>query len=943
MNNYYKGKAKYILASMVLALLITVTLAVGNTMQARQGFYKYLTADTIPKNPAKQKPPAKTKTPVKKDSLQIKKDALQIIKEVKTELLDTAVKPTTDTSLLAINDSSKSIAVDTIYAKMSKDSLAAPVTYHADDSMVLDVPTNRIILYGKKSNTKYIDNDLEAPIIIFDQKTGLVTASLKKDSTGKVISFPTLKQGESKMISDTIGFNMKNGKGITKGTYTQEGEMYIYAERIKKINTADFYAYRGRFTTCNLDTPHFGFVSKKIKFRNKKFAVTGPVHPEFEGVPVPIILPFGIFPLSQGRHSGLLAPTFTANDQFGLALEGLGYYKVINDNWDVTTRATIYSYGGFTSNISPRYYKRYHYQGNFSIDYNRFKYNFKGDPDFSTNKAFNIRWTHSSDTKARPGVTFSGNVNAGSSKFNSQVPNSPTRNFSNNLNSSISYAKVWKDKPYNVSVNASHTQNTNNKIISITLPDLTFNLNTLYPFRRKEPIGNLKWYENLGIALNSNAKSATSFSDDTVVSKINIGKQIFNNLQWGAIHSVPISLTLPQIGPIQIAPGIGYAERWYQQRLVKKLNTVNNKIDTSSLKKGFYTARDMSFSLGLSTRIFGSFTFGKHSAVKAIRHEIRPSISISYKPDFSGNSYYDLKSDTAIKYSTRTSIYSNSIYGAFGEGKFGGLSFNIDNNIQMKVRNKADTAAGATKKVTLIDGFSFNGSYNFLKDSFRFSTFSVSARTNLFDKVNITTSATLDPYQVNLQTGQPINKLVWSDKTSLGRLVNASISLSTQFQGGDQSKKKPPVQNNPNQLLNQNTGMPLDEYETEAAYMANNPAEFTDFSLPWSISFSYALNYSKVYQLSRQGFVKNLTQNTNWNSTLKLTEKWQFGINGYYNITEKQLGTLSLSISRELHCWQMSINISPVGKYRFFNFSISPKSGLLRDVKVNRSRNYYEL
>ncbi|MBC7507466.1 MAG: LPS-assembly protein LptD, partial [Ferruginibacter sp.] len=334
MNNYYKGKAKYILASTGLALLITITLAMGNKMLARQQFYKILTSDTIPVKPAKQKRPAKIKISVNKDSL-------QKFNETKKDLPDTMVIPVKKNSAATpIKDSTQSGTTDTIYAKMSKDSLDAPVTYHADDSLVMDVPNNRIILYGKKSSTKYIDNDLEAPVIIFDQKTGLVTASLKKDSTGKVISFPTLKQGESKMVSDTIGFNMKNGKGITKGTYTQQGEMYIYGEKIKKINATEFYAYRGRFTTCNLDTPHFAFVSKKIKFINKKFAVTGPVHPEFEGVPIPIILPFGIYPLSQGRHSGLLAPTFTANDQFGLALEGLGYYKVINENWDVTTRAT---------------------------------------------------------------------------------------------------------------------------------------------------------------------------------------------------------------------------------------------------------------------------------------------------------------------------------------------------------------------------------------------------------------------------------------------------------------------------------------------------------------------------------------------------------------------------------------------------------------------------
>ncbi|MEO7485685.1 MAG: putative LPS assembly protein LptD [Ferruginibacter sp.] len=933
MNNKHKGKAKNILASTALALLIAVTLMPGYKMFALPGFYKNLTSDTVPKQKRILKPrPSVTK------------DSLQKLPAAQPAVVDTIPKPVADSVGLNRADTSNPVQVDTIYAKMSKDSLSAPVTYHADDSMVMDVPGKKIILYGKKSTTVYQDNNLEAPVIIFDQKTNLVTASLKKDSTGKVISFPTLKQGESKMVSDTIGFNMKNGKGITKGTYTQQGEMYIYGERMKKINTTDFYAFKGRFTTCNLDTPHFAFVSKKIKFRNNKFAITGPVHPEFEGVPIPIVLPFGIFPLAQGRHSGILAPTFTANDQFGLALEGLGYYKVLNDNWDITTRATLYSYGGFTFNVSPRYYKRYHYSGNFSFDYNRFKYNFKGDPDFSTNKAFNIRWTHSADTKSRPGVTFSANVNAGSSKFNSLVPNSPARNFQNQLSSSIAYARTWKDKPFNISINANHSQNTNNKTINVTLPDLTFNLQTLYPFRRKEPVGALKWYENIGVALNSNAKSQTYFSDDTSVSKLNIGKQIFNNLQWGATHNVPISLSLPQIGPLQISPGISYSEKWYQEQLHQDFDTIKNRID-SVRNKGFYAARDMAFSLSLSTRIFGSFTFGKNAAVQAIRHEIRPSVSISYKPDFNGKSYYNYFRDSAAilrRDTSRASLYSNSLYGAFGEGKFGGLSFNIDNNVQMKLRNKADTAAGATKKVTLIDGFSFNGSYNFLKDTLRFSTFSVSARTNLFNKINITTSATLDPYDIDPANGRTINKLLWTKKPTLGRLVSGSVSLSTQFQGGDQSKKKAPVQNNPNQMINQNTGMPLDEYETEMAYMSNNPAEFTDFSLPWSLSFSYSLQFSKVFQSAKIGFKKNLDQNINWNSTLKLTEKWQLGINGYYNITQKQLGTLSMSIAREMHCWQMSINISPVGKYRFFNISISPKSAILRDVKINRSRNFYQ-
>ncbi|MEP7108934.1 MAG: putative LPS assembly protein LptD [Ferruginibacter sp.] len=919
MNNYNKGKAKYILAFMMVTLFISVT--IGNTSDKTQfnQFYKTLTTDAIP-------------IICKKDLTLKIYDYISITDTVPVTQQDTANK--TDTVLT-------STVADTFNINVSKDSLDAPVVYHADDSMVLDVPGKKILLYGKVSTVKYTDNELTAPGIEFDQRTNLVTAYLRKDSLGKVISFPTFNQGELKTVSDTIAFNMKTGKGLTKGTYTQQDEMYIYAIKIKKVDSSSFYAYKARFTTCNLDTPHFAFVSKKIKFINKKFAVTGPVHPEFEGVPVPIILPFGIYPLSRGRHSGLIAPTFETNDQFGLSLNGIGYYKVINDNWDVTTRGTIYSYGGYTFNISPRYYKRYRRQGNLSFDYQRFKTNFKGDPDYSTSKTFNLRWSHSLDTKSRPGVTFNANVNAGSSKFNSQVPNNPTRNFSNIFGSSIAYAKVWKDKPYNISINANHSQNTNLKLINITLPDISFNLNTLYPLRRKEVIGSYKWYENLGIALNSNARSLTYFSDDTAVSKLNIGKQIFNNLQWGANHNVPISLSLPQLGPLQIAPSISYTERWYQQKMVRSWDNTKRKLDTS-INKGFYAARDMSYGISMSTRIFGSYTFGKNSKIKAIRHEIRPSVSANYKPDMNGKYFYNSRVDT-FGHFARFNVFDNSLNGPFGEGKFGGLSFNIDNNIQMKVRDKKDTAADAVKKVTLIDGLNLGGSYNFLSDSFQLSTFNVGARSNLFEKISITASATLDPYQVDAR-GERINKLVWRNKVlTLGRFTGGNISVSSQFQGGDKTKK--PKKDNllTGQPYDPATGMPLDEYQTEAAYISNNPAEFADFSIPWSVSFSYSLRFQRERKADYSGFNTNVFQDINWNGTLNLTEKWQLGLNGFYNITQKEVGTISVSIAREMHCWQMAINVSPVGRYRFFNISISPKSGLLRDIKVNRTRYFYDL
>jgi len=900
MNHLNKGKAKNISVLALILLILAITLYGSASGFHTMHFHSFLTVDTVPVN--------------KTDSQKLKSNV---------SVLASSVKKTADTNIVQ--------KIDTLAYKPSKDALDAPVVYHADDSMVLDIPGKKIILYGKGANVKYTDNELYAPRIEFDQRTSIVSAYLVRDSNGNVISFATFNQGNFKTKSDSMAFNMKTLKGITKSTYTQQDEIYFHAEKIKKVSPDVFYGYKGQFTTCNLDTPHFAFVSKKFKFINKKMAITGPVHPEFENVPIPVYLPFGIFPLQKGRHSGLLAPTFTANEQLGLALEGLGYYKVLSDRWDVVLRGTIYSYGGWTANLSPRYYKRYHYQGNLTLDVQHLR-----DLDKSGARNFNIRWMHSSDSKARPGVSFNASLNAGSSGFNSAVPNSPQRNFQNQLNSSITYSKIWKDKPFNLNISANHNQNTNSKLWNINLPDIGFNVNTLYPFRRKEVIGSYKWYENLGIALNTNVRSLSSFYDTLG----NFFGEFAKNYQWGANHNVPISLSLPQLGNFQVSPSVSYVERWYQERFVRNWNSSTKKLDTT-ISKGFYTSREMNFGLGVSTRIFGMFTFKKKSKVQAIRHEIRPTFSVNYKPDMNRKYWYSTQVDT-FGNKSRFSVYERSVFGAFGEGRFGGLSFGIDNNLQMKVRNRKDTSADAVKKVTLLDGFSITSGYNFLIDSFKLSPFSINMRTNLFEKISISASAVVVPYLTNSR-GEFIDKMVWSKKVALGKLTSANIAVQSQFKGGDKKEKLPVNNLMQTSQLNPISGLPLNEYQQEAAYINNNPGEFANFNIPWSISFQYALNYNRVPNGFGTGYKGSVTQNVGWTGSLNLTSRWQMGMNGSYNITQKELGLISMYLTREMHCWQMAINISPVGRYRSFNISISPKSGLLRDLKINRTRYFYDL
>ena len=908
MNQRNKGKAKIILAWSCLLLLILLTYhSEGFTKPGNVRFsFSRAISDTPP--PVKKIKDSSAVFQKKKDSVR-----LPSITEIK--------KTTGDTLLSSF--------VDTFNLRTSKDSLNAPVVYHADDSLVIDVPGEKMYLYGKTSTIKYEDNNLSAPQIQFDQKTSLVSAFLKKDSTGKVISYPFFTQNGMQSVMDTLRFNMKTGRGLTKGTYTKQGELFVYGEKIKKADSITFYASGTRFTTCNLDTPHFAFIAKRAKFVNKKWAYTGPVHPEFEGVPIPVALPFGIFPLTQGRHSGLLAPTFTANEQLGISLENLGYYKIISPNWDLITRGTLYSYGSYTFNANPRYYRRYHYRGNIALAFQKIH-----QLDQPASQTMNVQWSHNADTKARPGTNFTANVNAGSSKFNSQVPNSPALNFSNQLTSSITYSKVWKNRPYNLSIGANHNQNTLQRLISLNLPDIAFNVNTLYPFRRKEVIGEYRWYENLGVGYNGNAKSLTSFYDTAK----QIGTQIYKNLQYGAQHSIPVTLSLPPLGILQISPTVSYQEKWYQKKLVRKYNPTLNKTDTVSQQNGFYTARQMAFGLGASTRIFGLFAFGKNSNVKAIRHEIRPSITLNYSPNFNANNYYRTTVDASGN-TQEVSYYENSIYGPYSNQRFGGLSFNIDNNITMKVRNKKDTSATADKKISILDGFSISGGYNFLADSFQFQPLSLSARSNLLDKINITANASFDPYQTN-DMGVRMNKLVWAKKPlSLGNLINGGVSLQSSFKGGDKSKKSTPPNQNFNRDVNTG-GMPLDEYQREASYIQNNPAEFVDFEIPWNVDLSYSLLFNRNFDITKAKFITILTQGVNFNSSANLTEKWKIGLTGSFDITTKQLGVLSGYLSRDMHCWQMAINISPVGRYRFFSINISPKSPILRDLKINRTRSF---
>jgi LPS-assembly protein len=877
------------------------------------------------------------KPTIKKDSLTYPSPVLQI-----PDTLQKKLPPGAGADTSRLNDSARLkdtsfIKTDTLDLSISKDSLDAPITYEASDSGVLDIPGKKFLLYGK-ANTKYQTLDLSASIIELDNAANVAKAYFTKDSTGLVIDRPKLKDADMESEADSLFYNFKTQKGLSKSSYTKQGELFVHADRIKKFNGLEYYASKGRFTTCNLDTPHFAFNASKIKLVNQKWAYSGLVYPEFEGVPIPVGLPFGIFPLSKGRHSGLIAPTFSNTENFGVGLEGLGYYKVLSENFDAIVRANIYSYGGFNISLAPTYRVRYKFSGSMNLNFQNTRINFKGDPDYINTKTFNVGWTHNMDSKARPGTTFSANVNFGSTKYNQLVANNTMLNFTNQITSTIQYSKTSHDGRNNLSIMATHSQNNQTGLYNVSLPTVGFTMNTIYPLQKKESVTAGKWYEKLGIGYNGQVQNQFSFYEqaDSPFIRYNIG-EIIDTMQWGAQHSIPISLSLPPLGPLQVSPSISYQERWYGQKVTRGWNDKTNKVDTT-VQKGFYTAREMSFGVSASTAIFGTLNFKKKTSnVVALRHVIRPTAGLSYKPDMASQYWYNAQIDS-LGETYRFSYFDGTLLGPFSEGKFGGVNFGIQNNLEMKTRDRSDTSGETFKKVRLIDNLSITSAYNLMADSFALSPFSILMSTTLFEKVNITGTTILDPYQVN-EKGRRIDKYMWQgDKFSLGRITNGSLSIGTSFQ----SKKKDEEKDKGKEATEEQNILTPDEQQRELDYIRNNPAEFADFNVPWSVNISYSLSFYRAFKHDYSGFETKLTSSVNLSGDFNFAPKWKMGGNIFYDFNTWTFQTVTMFVSRELHCWQMAINVVPVGLYRSFSISISPKSGLLRDLKINRNRTFYQ-
>nr|MDQ3047822.1 LPS-assembly protein LptD [Bacteroidota bacterium] len=659
---------------------------------------------------------------------------------------------------------------DTIQKSLKQDSfLENKVEYRADDSTVADMANQKAYLYNN-AQVVYEDMKLNAGYIEIDFLRKTMVARGITDSSGKVTQRPVFEQGIDKFTAGEITYNFETKKGKIKDVITKQGDGFIHGRDIKRDTNNTYFVGHGKYTTCDLEHPHYYIGAKKIKVIPDDKIVTGPAVLYIADIPTPLALPFGYFPNKKGRASGILIPSYGESNNLGFFLKDGGFYFGGNEYVDLALTGDIYSNGSFGFGANTNYKKRYRYNGNLNVDYSRI---IEGDPELPTSTTLNnffIRWGHVQDPKSKPSSRFSANVNAGSSTFNKYNGNVTGDYLANTFQSNIAYSKMFTGTPFNFSANARHSQNTITRKLDISLPELALTMNRIYPFKSNTRIGT-KWYDKIGISATANARNDINTYDSLLFREETIS-QMRNGLRF----TLPISTSLNVLKYFTLTPTISPSSTIYFQSIRKRYDPNVNAIFTDTLR-GAYMANDISASAGLSTRLYGDYYF-KTKRLKQIRHVATPILSASYRPDFSESQYgyyQTVQSDVAGN-TQQYSIFQNGIYGSPAAGRSGVVGFTLNNTLEAKTKIQSDSGV-VYKKIALFDNFGGSVSYNVAASNYNLSNINLNARTKLFKKFDVTTNFLLDPYQID-SSGTRIERYEWNNGR-VGRLTNANISVST--------------------------------------------------------------------------------------------------------------------------------------------------------------------
>ncbi len=804
--------------------------------------------------------------------------------------------------------------------RLSPDALESVVHSKAVDSAVLDMAKDNFYLYGD-GEVQYQNMHLKAGRILFVQKENLVTAMPLRDSSGRPLDDPSFSQGAETFRFDSMKYHFQSKRALVRNARTQYGEGFVHSEQVKRNPDQSIYGLGNIYTTCDLDTPHFGIRAQKIKVVPNKVIASGPANIMIEQVPTPLVLPFGLFPISETQRSGFKLPTYTIEEVRGLGLINGGYYFHLGEKADLLLQTQFFTKGSWGLSGLGNYVNRYRYSGGLSFSY---AYNKMGD-EFEVNgrvqKDFQVQWQHRSDPKSRPGVGFNASVIFGTSSYNQNNAYDVNNILQNQYNSNITYSKQWQNAPVSLTVAARHSQNTQTGEIEINLPEMNLFVTQFNPFQGKNSMGT-RWYEKITASYQMNAINRLTFQD----SSFRLDAISTDDMMNGMKHAIPVNATYNLFRFINLNFGMNYNEYWLTQRNFRFYNRDREGIDTVK-ETGFFTARDFNANAGLNTRIYGIKMF-KKGKLMGIRHVINPSASFVYTPDFAAspfNYYYQtyLGPRQPLQYLSSFDYASAIGLGVPGLGNAGRYSslidFGIDNNLQIKVRSQKDTAG--SRNIRIIDNFRIRSAYNLSADSFQWTPITMSFATELFEVLKVIANASFDPYMFDYEQGRRIDQtLGWEQ--GIGRFTQGSLSVG----GGFRSRPKEG-----------------DEGEGSRGRRALNFGsydDFVDFNVPWNLNFTYTLNLRRQYQAALKKDTMILDHFVGGNGSFNLTPRWKVEVYSGYNLSTKQLAITQLSIYRDMHCWEMRLSAVPFGLNRNFNFTLNVKARILQDLKLIRRRDY---
>lgn len=833
---------------------------------------------------------------------------------------------------------------------LEKSSLTRPAFSGAKDSIRQDFSNGqRKMYYWGEVEVSYENIKLKADYMEYDMATGTVYArgtydSLSREWKGQ----PEMTQGKQTFSMEEIRYNFNTRKARITNMITREDDGILHGKNIKMMPDRSINITKGKYTVCDLEHPHYylKLSSAKVVTKPSQKTVFGPAHLVVEDVDLPIGIPFGFIPKRPDRATGLLMPSFGEENARGFYLRDAGMYFVLGDYFDMSLTGDYYTLGSWAANLNSRYMVKYKFNGNLAINYSVDQTGEKGSTDFFQSKNFGVRWSHSQDSKAHPGTSFSASVNFSSPSNSRYNSHSVSEALQNQISSSISYSKNWNGK-FNLSVNALHSQNSRDSSYSFTLPNITFSVSTFYPFKIKNRVGKERIYEKFALGYNTSLQNKINFKASE------FGEPGFlDKFQNGMTHNFSIKLPdFTLLKYLNVAPSVSYGMNWFFRKSEAYFDRETNSVKMEMGKQfgHFGTTHNYSGSVSMSTRLYGMYDFGKFHKVQAVRHVISPSVSMSFSPEkgkaFNGWRTLNYVDTLGVQKSYDYNIYQGQINSAPGKGKSATMSLSIGNNLEAKVRDMKDTTGTGTKKVKILDQLNLTTGYNFLADSLKMNNVGVSMSTSVFGKLGINGNMNFDPYAIDGK-GKRVNRYNILETGVPLRLTNVSGSLSYSLSGKGTVKG-----NDGSKSGGGDSGNAADYYRRiyyhpiTGEYIPGGWLYYTNPNVPWSVNFNYNFSMKRTYEFINDQLRKkdNYTQTLGVQGNIQLTPKMSVQAQSGWDFTAMKMTTTQFSFRYDLHCFNISVSWVPSGMYQSYSFLISANAAALADLlRFKKSTSYWD-